>query len=98
MFGTSAVTGGLTIGKVVGGISKSLGIINQLIPLYRETKPMIGNLRSAFSLIKEFKNSGNTAKTNNKITNITNNSNNIKSTNNSSTFKEINSNKPVFFV
>ncbi len=53
MFGTGATTG-LTIGKVVSGISKTLGIVNQAIPIYREVKPMIGNAKNMFSIVKEF--------------------------------------------
>lgn len=42
MFG-GPVTSGLTFTKVLGGISKTLGVANQIIPLYREAKPMINN-------------------------------------------------------
>ncbi len=44
--------------KVIGGISKTLGVINQVIPIYKEAKPLVNNARNAISLLKEF---GNTA-------------------------------------
>lgn len=55
MFGPRAL-GGLSFTRVLGGISKTLGVVNQIIPIYKEAKPMINNARNAFSLIKEFSN------------------------------------------
>ncbi len=49
----------LTLGKILIGISKTLGIANQVIPLYQQTKPLVKNARSAYNLIK----------TNNKVSN-----------------------------
>ena len=46
----------ITIPKVIGGISKTLGVINQIIPLYKEAKPMVNNMRNALGFIKEFSN------------------------------------------
>ncbi len=44
---------GLTLPKVIGGISKTLNVANQIIPLYMQAKPMIQNAKSAFSVAKE---------------------------------------------
>ena len=55
MFGTTNSTP-LTFGKVLGGISKTLNVVNQVIPLYKEAKPMIQNAKTAFSIIKEIGN------------------------------------------
>ena len=52
MFGAPVRTG-LTLTKVLGGISKTLGIANQVIPLYREAKPMIKNARTILSVLKD---------------------------------------------
>ena len=52
MFGTSAMNGTLTIGKVIGGISKSLNIVNQVIPIYLQAKPMIAKAKDAFKILK----------------------------------------------
>lgn len=71
MFGPRTVFSGLSFGRVLGGISKTLGVVNQIIPIYKEAKPMINNARSALSIIKEF---GNT--TTNKV--MTNTEKNLK--------------------
>ena len=52
MFGNTP-TNGLTIGRIISGISKSLNVVNQLIPLYREVKPVIGNAKTILGTIKE---------------------------------------------
>ena len=52
MFGAPIRTG-LTLTKVLGGISKTLGIANQVIPLYREAKPMIKNAKTIMSVLRD---------------------------------------------
>lgn len=52
MYG-SIPTNSLNISKVIGGISKSLNIVNQVIPLYKEMKPIITNAGSILSVFKE---------------------------------------------
>lgn len=52
---SSATTGGLTFAKVISGISKSLTVVNQLIPLYKEVKPVIGNAKTILGVLKEFR-------------------------------------------
>ena len=32
---------GLSLSKIIGGISKLLGIANQVIPIYKQAKPML---------------------------------------------------------
>ena len=46
----------LSLTKMIGGISKTLGVVNQLIPLYKEAKPIVSNARNALNIIKEFSN------------------------------------------
>lgn len=60
MFGPRIGTSSLSFGKILGGLSKTLGVVNQVIPIYKEAKPMIQNAKTAFSLIKEFGNSATT--------------------------------------
>ena len=74
MFGPRSLIGGLSFGKVLGGISKTLGVVNQIIPLYKEAKPMLNNARNAFNLIKEMS----TTTTNRVITNTNKNLKPIK--------------------
>ncbi len=45
---------GLTFGKIIGGISKTLNIVNQAIPLYKQVRPLINNASSILSIFKEF--------------------------------------------
>ena len=52
MFNTTGLTNGLSLTKIIGGISKTLQIANQMIPLYQKAKPMITNARSIFNVIK----------------------------------------------
>ena len=52
MFGSTGNTG-LTTTKIISGISKTLNIANQAIPIYKEIKPMVGNARKVISVIKE---------------------------------------------
>ncbi len=93
MFG-SPVSSGLTFTKVLGGISKSLSIANQVIPLYREAKPMINNAKTILAVLKGF--NGNS---NSKVTKVNNANINIESTKKDTSIKrEANGNNPVFFL
>ncbi len=95
MFGPNMGGGVFSLTKVLGGISKTLGVVNQIIPIYKETKPMIQNFKSAVSLVKEFGSSATTRINNNKEKNIKpikEKINTIKSANFTT-----NSNNPTFF-
>ena len=50
MYGTTT----LSLSKVLSGISKTLGIVNQAIPIYKEIKPMVTSARKVFEIAKEF--------------------------------------------
>ncbi len=52
MFGTP-LNNGLTLTKVIGGLSKTLGIAKEIIPLYKEAKPMLKNARTIMSVLKD---------------------------------------------
>lgn len=54
MFPGTAASAGLSFSKIVGGISKTLGIVNQAIPIYKEFKPVIGSAKSMYNVFKEF--------------------------------------------
>lgn len=41
-----------TFVAILTGVSKTLGVAREVIPLYQQTKPLIKNVRSAYSLIK----------------------------------------------
>ena len=66
MFGNPYGTG-LSLTKVITGLSKTLSVANQVIPLYREAKPMINNAKTIFSALKEFGKNNNTNKQDNSL-------------------------------
>jgi len=43
---------GLNFSKFLSGVSKTLGVANQVIPIYEQTKPLFSNVRKAYNLIK----------------------------------------------
>mgnify|MGYP004570124121 FL=1 len=89
MFGTNIARGNLSFSKVLSGISKSLGIVNQAIPIYKEIKPMISNARKVIDIAKEFN------KTNNlKTIDVSEKKEVVKKNITTST---INNSNPVFF-
>ena len=53
MYSGTSLGGGLNLAKIIGGLSKTLQIANQVIPLYQKAKPMISNARSLFGIVKE---------------------------------------------
>lgn len=60
MFGTNIARSSLSLTKVLSGISKGLGIVNQAIPIYKEIKPMMSNARKVLEIAKEFNKGSNT--------------------------------------
>ena len=60
MFGTNVVKSSLSLGKILSGISKGLGIVNQAIPIYKEIKPMMSSAKKVLEIAKEFNKSSNT--------------------------------------
>lgn len=45
---------GLSLGRVIGGISKTLNIVNQALPLYKEIRPIINNASGILQIFKGF--------------------------------------------
>lgn len=89
MFGNQMVPRAFSFTKILGGISKTLNVANQLIPLYNQAKPIISNARNILGVLKEFNSKDSV---NNKNT-IESNDYQIKKEDNSS-----NSNNPTFFI
>lgn len=66
MFNGISLSRGLSLTKIIGGISRTLQIANQIIPLYQKAKPAIQNARSVLNVLKEMNKSStnsNTTKT-----------------------------------
>ncbi len=93
----SPVRSGLTLSKVIGGVSKTLNVANQIIPLYMQAKPMISNARNAFKIAKGILSTPSTSNTSQNV--------NVASSNKekTTTIKEeqptiVSTNNPVFFL
>ncbi len=82
-----------SFGSVLSGISKTLGVAREVIPLWQQTKPLFNNVRTAYTLIKEV-NSVKSTPSNNTKKVIQNKTNNI---NNEKTIIKSN-NSPQFFI
>lgn len=90
---------GLTLGKIFNGTQRVLNFANQAIPLVKQVRPMVGNAKTMFKVMNEFKRSENKQKTNQKVqtsyttetpTNINVNETNDKYTSNNE--------GPTFFI
>jgi len=46
---------GVSIGNFLNGTQKVLNIANQTIPLVKQVRPMIGNAKTVFKVMNEFK-------------------------------------------
>ena len=88
MFGTNVVSSGLSLTKVLGGISKGLSIANQVIPLYQQAKPMIQNARKVMNVLGELKKTNNMSKTTVDVKNVKEKTESLKIQS---------TNSPVFF-
>ena len=95
MFGPRLFNG-LSFTRVLGGLSRTLGVVNQIIPLYKEAKPLMNNARNAFNIIKEFSNST----TNKVLTNTEKNLQPLKEKINqtTNTFTKFNHTKRSYFL
>lgn len=89
MFGNQMVPRAFSFTKILGGISKTLNVANQLIPLYNQAKPIISNARNILGVLKEFNSKDSVSNKNI----IESNDYQIKKEDNSS-----NSNNPTFFI
>ena len=46
---------GITLGGILNGTQRALNFANQAIPLVKQVKPMIGNAKTMFKVMNEFK-------------------------------------------
>ena len=96
----------LTLSGILNGTQRALNFANQAIPLVKQVKPMIGNAKTMFKVMNEFKRSE-TPKQNIKINNTQNTLNNSvnKTINKENIIEEIQNNNsisnedgPTFFI
>lgn len=78
----------ITFSSLLNGASKTLGVINQAIPVFYQVKPIWNNARTMFRVVKEINSKDNSDSSNN----VT------KQTTNSPQKKVETDNAPTFFV
>ena len=84
---------GISIGNFLNGTQKVLNIANQTIPLVKQIKPVVGNAKTVFKVMNEFKKVDHPQNTNNNI-----NTNNIEQSNETNTVTDNLKEGPTFFV
>ncbi len=52
-FGGPIIRSSFTLPRILNGLSKTLGVVNQALPLYRQAKPMIKKGQTLFKMAKE---------------------------------------------
>ena len=89
---------GITLSGIFNGTQKVLNFANQAIPLVKQIRPMVGNAKTMFKVMNEFKKVD--LKINNKKSNISKeNTTIIKDEQFENTIKETqNNNGPIFFM
>jgi hypothetical protein len=88
MFGNTVIPRTFSFTRILGGLSKTLNVANQIIPLYNQAKPLINNARNILGVLKEVNNTPIS-----KNTNIIDADYKIKKEDTSSNF-----NNPTFFI
>lgn len=78
-----------TFSGILSGTQKVLNIANQTIPLVKQVKPVIGNAKTMFKVMNEFKRNDKSIKSNN---------NNSNTYNNTSSNENFNNSGPIFFA
>ena len=79
----SRLFGGLTFSRFIDGTQRALNFANQAIPFVKQVKPMIGNAKTMFRVMNEFKrteNPKNNVSQNNSFANNNMNNNTEKNT------------------
>lgn len=86
----------INFGGILNNVSRTLGVVKDAIPIVKEVRPMIGNMRSIVKIASAFKDETDT-NTKKENTNTTPASS-LNSTNETSTNTSYNSNEPNFFL
>lgn len=97
----AATTSKVTFSSLLNGASKTLGVINQAIPVFYQVKPIWNNAKTMFRVMNEFKNIDNKTNENvslqsNSIIESSTSQNNTNSTINKKTSYQSNQG-PTFF-
>lgn len=100
--------GGIKWSSILSGTQKTLGVVNQAIPLIKQAGPIVNNAKTMFRVMSEFKKSDISNKVNDtnnyketvSTESLNDNISNVKTTSNSSQANDnfkINTNGPTFF-
>lgn len=91
--------GKLSLGSIVAGTQKTLGVINQAIPVIKQVSPVMRNAKTMFKVMNEFKKTD-TPKNTKEAVKQTNKVNDSIKQNDFHEEKniEINDNGPTFFI
>lgn len=92
--------GKLSLGSIMSGTQKTLGFINQAIPVIKQVSPVVRNAKTMFKVMNEFKKTDTPKKTEKNKLNEINNTNKAvetKSNENNTVYEQIN-NGPTFFI
>lgn len=94
----ATATSKVTFSSLLNGASKTLGVINQAIPVFYQVKPIWRNAKTMFKVVKEINTKDDN--TNETINKENNNNNNTSINQNTSTNinKETENNSPTFFI
>ncbi len=85
---------------LLSNVQKTLGIVNQAIPMVKQVSPIVSNAKTMFKIMNEFKKVDTPTAVNNQATNtnINNNQNLEVDTIDSNEADTINSGGPTFFI
>lgn len=101
LFGRLFGRSGVTLGGILNGTQRALNFANQAIPLVKQVKPMLGNAKTMFKVMNEFKRveKPKTSAINNKIATNIKETNTVEDTNKNTENNYINTNDgPTFFI
>lgn len=84
---SSVISSGITLAKVLSGLSKTINIAKEVIPLYESVKPMIGSAKNLPKILNSLNRGSNASESTKEV-----NSSTIKTTIESSLI-----NNPTFF-
>ncbi len=85
---TVAATKSFNFGSFLDGIQKTLGVINQAIPIVYQVKPMLQNARTMFRIADEIRKPNESASSSDNTNNVTKVS--VKTVSNE--------NRPIFYI
>lgn len=88
------IFGNLNFSSIINGTQKTLGIVNQALPLIRQAKPVLNNAKTMFKVMNEFKKTETPIINENVNTDTTISNNNQTTTIKTPTYQN---NGPVFF-